>query len=641
MSKLTDWNDFEHNVKCQRDLTDRESDVTTVNVKIVQSERLTFGLTIQIVDIFLTLQRNKIQLRAMSNLTIDQKTVKQLFQDKKADFLIPDYQRPYAWGISECRTLWEDLFSFAFPSDDIDSFNENEEYFLGSIVTFKNDRQQQEIIDGQQRITTLMLLLRAFYNKFRDMPGRKSERMKENLEMCIWKTDADGEYNPDDVKIMSEVATDNDREEFAKILITGDTEGMGSRYAKNFDYFRERVGEFLVKYVDYFRDLPNRILNNCVLLPIEAETQDTALRIFSTLNDRGKPLSDSDIFKAQMYKFYSSIGEKDKFMETWKWLDETTSSIFHPIYGTPLDELFTRYMYYERALGDNTSSTVEALRKFYEKDGYAIFRRKETLDNIVTLAKFWKDVLAQDEERFSENILRRFFVLDYSPNGMWRYMVTVYFMHNKDNEDNLDEDTFAAFLDKITAFTFAYAITNPGVGSLRLPMFTDMQNIVNDKDVTFTKYKFDETRFRSVFQNYNFSNSRLITKAMLTWWAFHFDGQKLVPLYTPFDIEHVYPRSRQQKEGTLKDKRSIELLGNKSLLERRINIRASDYRFADKMKYYNGFTTSKGEKQGTDIQELRKLTSSATDFTEQDIIDRNKRIIDGFVEYLRINDLLQ
>ena len=129
----------------------------------------------------------------MSNLTIDQKTVKQLFQDKKADFLIPDYQRPYAWGISECRTLWEDLFSFAFPSDDIDSFNENEEYFLGSIVTFKNDRQQQEIIDGQQRITTLMLLLRAFYNKFRDMPGRKSERMKENLEMCIWKTDADGE----------------------------------------------------------------------------------------------------------------------------------------------------------------------------------------------------------------------------------------------------------------------------------------------------------------------------------------------------------------------------------------------------------------------------------------------------------------
>ena len=60
MSKLTDWNRFIQTGKCKRNLTDRESDVTTVNVKIVQSERLTFGLTIQIVDIFLTLQRNKI-----------------------------------------------------------------------------------------------------------------------------------------------------------------------------------------------------------------------------------------------------------------------------------------------------------------------------------------------------------------------------------------------------------------------------------------------------------------------------------------------------------------------------------------------------------------------------------------------------
>ena len=59
-------------------------------------------------------------------------------------------------------------------------------------------------------------------------------------------------------------------------------------------------------------------MNNCILLPIEAESQDTALRIFSTLNDRGMPLSDSDIFKAQLYKFYSSQGEKDSFIEKWK-----------------------------------------------------------------------------------------------------------------------------------------------------------------------------------------------------------------------------------------------------------------------------------------------------------------------------------
>ena len=46
----------------------------------------------------------------MSKLNVDQKTIKDLLQDKKADFLIPDYQRPYSWGEKECLTLWDDIF---------------------------------------------------------------------------------------------------------------------------------------------------------------------------------------------------------------------------------------------------------------------------------------------------------------------------------------------------------------------------------------------------------------------------------------------------------------------------------------------------------------------------------------------------
>ena len=55
----------------------------------------------------------------MSKLNIDQNSIKQLFEDKKSDFIIPDYQRPYAWGYEECQTLWEDIFDFAFPDNDL------------------------------------------------------------------------------------------------------------------------------------------------------------------------------------------------------------------------------------------------------------------------------------------------------------------------------------------------------------------------------------------------------------------------------------------------------------------------------------------------------------------------------------------
>lgn len=59
---------------------------------------------------------------------------------------------------------------FAFPENDYTKFDsDNDEYFLGPIVTFKNDAGKLEIIDGQQRLTTLMLLLRAFYSKFGNM----------------------------------------------------------------------------------------------------------------------------------------------------------------------------------------------------------------------------------------------------------------------------------------------------------------------------------------------------------------------------------------------------------------------------------------------------------------------------------------
>lgn len=579
----------------------------------------------------------------MSKLNVDQKTIKDLFQSKKADFLIPDYQRPYAWGENECRTLWDDIFSFAIPDEGKTEFDSNSEYFLGPIVTFKNDDDKMEVIDGQQRLTTLMLLLRAFYSRFGYMQDRAAVSTRQNIEKCLWKTDEFGEPNKTQLKIDSEVATDNDKDEFLNILRTGVAEKeMKSKYAWNYRFFQASIDDFLQKYPTYFAYLPTRIMNNCILLPIEAESQDTALRIFSTLNDRGKPLSDADIFKAQFYKHFSKLGKKDEFIKDWKKLEELCERIFHPISGTPMDELFTRYMYYVRAKMGIMSSTTEALRKFYEKDSYALLKDENTLADLITLAEFWEDVSNQDSHRFSEKVLKRLFVLNYAPNGMWTYFVSVYFMQKKDKDGMLDDDAFYTFLKKITGFIWTYAVSNPGVNALRTPVYAEMVNIVNDKPVEFSKYKFSKDTVRSMFDNFSFNNGRPITKAMITWWAFQNDSQPLLSLETVFEIEHIYAKNRHEKEGTLKNPNNVESLGNKALLEKRINIRASDYRFSDKVKYYKGFTNAKGQsKDGTAIVELLNLTGGSTDFTENDIVGRYDAIMNSFINYLSDNDLLQ
>ena len=579
----------------------------------------------------------------MSKLNVDQQTVKRLFEDKKSNFLIPDYQRPYAWTTTECQTLWDDIFGFAFPDNDYSLFDsDNDEYFLGPIVTFKNEDGKMEIIDGQQRLTTLMLLLRAFYAKYGNMKDENSKMTSSSIEKCIWRTDEFGRPNKSALKIDSEVATDNDKVEFLSILKTGDApKEMKSNYAANYRFFQEKIDEFLSSFPSYFSYLPTRILNNCILLPIEAESQDTALRIFSTLNDRGKPLSDSDIFKAQFYKFYSSLGKKDEFIKQWKALEELCEKIFNPQSGTPMDELFTRYMYFERAKMGNKSSTTEALRKFYEKDSYKLLKSEDAFDNLVVLANFWSDVANQNVERFTDRVLRRLFVLNYAPNSMWTYFVSVYFMQNKDTDGLLDDEAFYNFLNKITAFIWTYAITHPGVNALRTPVYAEMVNIVNGQPVTFEEFKFEEKNVRNLFENFGFYNGRPVTKSMITWWAFENLNQELLSLETVFEIEHIFARNRQEKERVLKNGKNLEALGNKAMLEKRINIRASDYRFSDKIKYYRGFINLRNQKkEGTKVWELLNFAETQTDFVETDIEKRNTAMFDSFIEYLRANDLL-
>ena len=91
---------------------------------------------------------------------------------------------------------------------------------------------------------------------------------------------------------------------------------------------------------------------------------------------------------------------------------------------------------------------------------------------------------------------------------------------------------------------------------------------------------------------------------MLAWWAFQFDKQELLDLGCNFHIEHIYARKRAEMQPSTAIQQKLELLGNKALLEERINIRASDYWFTDKVKYYKG---QQKKKQKTQIHELLEM----------------------------------
>ena len=214
-------------------------------------------------------------------------------------------------------------------------------------------------------------------------------------------------------------------------------------------------------------------------------------------------------------------------------------------------------------------------------------------------------------------------------------------MTKKNNAGMLDENDLLEFLNKITAFIWAYSIFKPGVNSLRTPVYAEMLKVVQGVKVDFAEFKFNRSNILSMFHNYGFYNGRPVTKSMLAWWAFNNEKQPFFSIDTKLDIEHIFAKNRADHDN-LSSRRSLELLGNKALLEKRINIRAADYKFADKKKYYDGFTNARGVvKEGTKNVELTSLASTNSDFTEQDIKARNEAIINGFIDYLAKNDLLE
>lgn len=151
----------------------------------------------------------------MKNIQTETRPIKELFSAKGTNFLIPEYQRAYSWMEDKCQRLWCDFCDFAFPNGDKMAFNDKDEYFLGVIITFRNEQGQDEVVDGQQRLTTLLLLMRAFYRALGGDNGNCPKPI-EHLGECIWKTDELGELDKSSLKINSEIFREDAKAELKK-----------------------------------------------------------------------------------------------------------------------------------------------------------------------------------------------------------------------------------------------------------------------------------------------------------------------------------------------------------------------------------------------------------------------------------------
>ena len=551
-----------------------------------------------------------------TTINVDKRSVKQLLETgKNKKFVIPEYQRPYAWSDEQIQVLFDDLSEYTHNTNDDDEST----YFLGTIVSYENENHEQEIIDGQQRITTLFLLLRAIYTKL-EKSGSEADFLKSQIVPTIWKQNpTTGEVDFDKILITSRVMGDEGNQEFANILITGQSdEKSNSNYAKNYRLLQQLVDEYAAEQPLAFYSFISNILNRAILLPITADTQDTALTIFSTLNDRGLALSDADIFKAKIYNHLDQIGKKN-FIERWQQLDEEASNA-----GESIQKLFYYYMFYLRAKENDRKTTTPGIRKYYAKNNFERLYSDDIMENLNTILNLWiviNNRNAVDNEKWSENqeIKQILDALTSYPNEFWKYPVVIYYLHYHQNDTF--EDEFLLFVKRLLAVLSARYIVTPTINSVKTGILNLNAEIIKSPQPKFDFSKVDEKELSDKIKNAHRNTVRMILKII----AYQHQAD-LLP--EKWEIEHILPQKWQSSYfSTSTDsevKELVEHIGNKIPFEKKLNIIASNGYFAKKKESYNK----------SKVEILLELSKNHNDWGLDEIRERDIRISDELVTLL-------
>ena len=222
--------------------------------------------------------------------------------DGKIQYVVPLYQRTYSWEEEQWEQLWDDLLEVYALSDP-------RNHFIGSIVTQQVSTSPESVtqyilIDGQQRMTTLMILLSVLKQRAEtETWGVLSDEIQET---CLVNKYSMGDER---IKLMP---TQGDRKAFG-MVVEGDTPPTESKIAKARDYFVKMLdaGDGAGNKID-LRKLHSRIVNHLDMVSIHLDEDDSPNRIFESLNNTGKPLSVADLIRNYLLMNISDLEQQEQ-----------------------------------------------------------------------------------------------------------------------------------------------------------------------------------------------------------------------------------------------------------------------------------------------------------------------------------------
>jgi len=320
----------------------------------------------------------------------DTLTLKALFQ-KDVRYVIPTFQRPYVWTQEDqWEALWDDLRNVAERYiDELRAADRNnavaEEkagtHFMGAVVlqqqpTPTAEIERRTVIDGQQRLTTMQLVLDAAQEVLQEMEEPEASRLSRLVE----NMDGTGD------EMFKLWPTSLDRDAFRAAMTNSAVTPLGfedSLIVQAHDFFRLQIREWLEssptedEHRDRVHGLETALFGLLEMVVIDLATADNPFVIFETLNARGTPLLDSDLVKNYVLQTYAGLGlsSDDLYERAWRRFEDDwwRTEVRQGRIVRPRLDVFLNYWLMMRTAAEVPSTEVfTAFKSFVETNGTTI-----------------------------------------------------------------------------------------------------------------------------------------------------------------------------------------------------------------------------------------------------------------------------
>lgn len=341
-------------------------------------------------------------------------------------YMIPEYQRPYSWTTDHASQLLDDLET---------SFqNQENEYFMGSMICIKKDNNIFEVVDGQQRLTTLSLIITQLKNVI------SNHLIKDDLQKRVLLIDAYSET-------ASEPRLTVRKKEFQlykNYILQGNNKYRPEKptdtellFIENsdciFDYLKNKEQNFLKKFAQY-------ILQNVFCVFVTTNNFASSFRLFNVLNNRGLPLSNSDLLKNSLFE----LAEANKLNKNQ--VEENWQEIENLIGVKNLDKFLSINKLSEKK--DRNRVTKQ------DYDSYLTTLKEDFFGDAVTMsmsllvsARNYIKIIENDFGDFNDPALeRRIKTLSYLSHDEWVPPLMAFLNKSSNNNINTPKTSFAKFV---------------------------------------------------------------------------------------------------------------------------------------------------------------------------------------------------